>query len=57
LWTEVSPFDRSADVEIESIACADDRVVLPAWSRRIASERLGIALAPRPARRDRVEGL
>ena len=30
------------DVPCSSIVCADDRTISPAWSRRIARERLGV---------------
>jgi pimeloyl-ACP methyl ester carboxylesterase len=42
MWTEVAAFDAWPDVEIVSIVCAEDRVVNPAWSRRVARERLGV---------------
>jgi pimeloyl-ACP methyl ester carboxylesterase len=42
MWTEVAAFDAWPDVETVSIVCADDRVVNPVWSRRVASERLGV---------------
>lgn len=39
---DVSPIDRFPDIDTISIVCADDRVVSPAWSRRVARSRLGI---------------
>ena len=42
LWTEVADFDSWPDTEIVSITCTQDRVVNPAWSDRIATERLGV---------------
>lgn len=42
LWTEVAPFAAWPTVEIHSIVCGDDRVVHPAWSRRVTKERLGV---------------
>jgi pimeloyl-ACP methyl ester carboxylesterase len=42
MWTEVADFDVWPDVETVSITCADDRVVNPDWSDRIARERLGV---------------
>jgi pimeloyl-ACP methyl ester carboxylesterase len=42
MWTEVAEFDAWPDVETVSIIGADDRVVNPHWSTRIARERLGV---------------
>lgn len=42
MWTEVAPFDAWPVADTASIVCADDRIVRPAWSRRVARERLGI---------------
>lgn len=42
LWTETLPVERWPDTRIDSVVCADDRVVRPAWSRRVARERLGV---------------
>lgn len=45
VWTtsqEVTPLERWPDCEIVSIVCADDEVLSPDWSRRIAREVLGI---------------
>jgi pimeloyl-ACP methyl ester carboxylesterase len=44
VWTtsqEISPLERWPDCELASIVCADDEVLTPAWSRRIAREVLG----------------
>lgn len=42
MWTEVAQFDAWPDVETVSITCAEDRVVNPSWSNRVARERLGV---------------
>ena len=45
VWTtsrEPSPLDRWPDCELVSIVCADDEVVNPDWSRRIARDVLGV---------------
>lgn len=42
MWTDVAPFDTWPDVETVSIICAADRVVNPAWSNRVARQRLGV---------------
>jgi pimeloyl-ACP methyl ester carboxylesterase len=45
VWTtskEVTPLERWPDCELVSIVCADDEVVSPDWSRRIARDVLGI---------------
>jgi pimeloyl-ACP methyl ester carboxylesterase len=42
MWTEVAAFDAWPDVETVSIVCAEDRVVNPAWSKRVARGRLGV---------------
>ncbi|HEV7148078.1 MAG TPA: alpha/beta fold hydrolase [Pedococcus sp.] len=42
MWSEIADFDTWPDVERMSITCADDRVVNPDWSNRIARERLGV---------------
>jgi pimeloyl-ACP methyl ester carboxylesterase len=45
VWTttrEVCPLDRWPDCELVSIVCADDLVVAPDWSRRIARDVLGV---------------
>lgn len=42
MWTEVAEFDAWPTVETVSITCAEDRVVNPAWSNRVARERLGV---------------
>jgi pimeloyl-ACP methyl ester carboxylesterase len=41
-WTKVAEFDAWPDVETVSITCTEDRVVNPAWSDRVARERLGV---------------
>ncbi len=41
MWTEVADFDWP-DAEIVSVTCTDDRLVNPAWSDRVARERLGV---------------
>lgn len=43
LRTEVADFDRWPDTEVVSVVCAEDLVVNPAWSDRVARERLGVA--------------
>ena len=45
VWTtsrEVTPLDRWPDCELVSIVCADDEVLNPVWSRRIARDVLHI---------------
>jgi pimeloyl-ACP methyl ester carboxylesterase len=42
MWTEVADFDAWPTAEIVSITCTDDHVVNPAWSDRMARERLGV---------------
>jgi pimeloyl-ACP methyl ester carboxylesterase len=42
MWTEVADFDAWPEVETVSITCADDRLVNPSWSNRVARERLGV---------------
>lgn len=42
MWTEVADFDAWPRVETMSIICAEDRLVNPAWSKRVARERLGV---------------
>jgi pimeloyl-ACP methyl ester carboxylesterase len=45
VWTtsqEISPLERWPDCELASIVCADDEVLAPDWSRRIAREVLRI---------------
>ena len=42
MWREVADFRSWPDTEIVSITCAEDRVVNPAWSNRVARERLGV---------------
>ena len=42
LWREVAPFDSWPEVETVSITCTEDRVVSPAWSDRVARERLRV---------------
>jgi len=46
VWTttrETSPLDRWPDCELVSIVCADDALLTPDWSRRIARDVLGVA--------------
>jgi pimeloyl-ACP methyl ester carboxylesterase len=42
MWREVADFDAWPKVETVSITCAEDRVVNPSWSNRVARERLGV---------------
>jgi hypothetical protein len=42
MWREVADFDAWPQAETMSIVCAEDRVVNPTWSRRIARDRLGV---------------
>ena len=45
VWTttrETCPLDRWPDCELASIVCADDELVTPDWSRRIARDALGV---------------
>jgi pimeloyl-ACP methyl ester carboxylesterase len=45
VWTtsqEITPLERWPDCEIVSMVCADDEVLAPDWSRRIARDVLGI---------------
>ena len=42
MWTEVAQFDAWPEVETVSVICAEDRVVSPSWSKRVARERLGV---------------
>jgi pimeloyl-ACP methyl ester carboxylesterase len=42
MWSEVADFDAWPNVETVSITCADDRVVNPDWSNKIARERLRV---------------
>jgi pimeloyl-ACP methyl ester carboxylesterase len=42
MWTEVADFDEWPKVQTMSIVCADDRLVNPIWSTRVARERLGV---------------
>jgi pimeloyl-ACP methyl ester carboxylesterase len=39
---EVFPLDQWPDVPCSSIVCSGDRTIQPAWSRRVARERLGV---------------
>ncbi|MGZ5417556.1 MAG: alpha/beta fold hydrolase [Nocardioides sp.] len=48
LWREVAPFDSWPAVETVSVTCSDDRVVNPAWSDRVARERLHVEPVPLP---------
>jgi pimeloyl-ACP methyl ester carboxylesterase len=52
VWTtsqEITPLERWPDCEIVSIVCADDEVLAPDWSRRIARDVLGIDALELPA--------
>lgn len=42
MWRDVCTGSGWPDVPIRSIVCAEDRIVNPPWSRRIARERLGV---------------
>jgi pimeloyl-ACP methyl ester carboxylesterase len=45
VWTtskQITPLDRWPECELVSIVCADDEVLSPDWSRRIARDVLGI---------------
>ena len=42
MWTQTAEFSAWPDVETVSIICAEDRVVNPAWSDRVARTRLGV---------------
>jgi pimeloyl-ACP methyl ester carboxylesterase len=45
VWTtsqEITPLERWPDCEIVSVVCADDEVLAPGWSRRIARDVLGV---------------
>jgi pimeloyl-ACP methyl ester carboxylesterase len=42
MWRAVCPGDGFPATRIRSIVCAEDRVVNPPWSRKVAQERLGI---------------
>ena len=42
MWTQTAEFTAWPDVETVSIICAEDRVVNPAWSDRVARTRLGV---------------
>ena len=42
MWTQVAHFDAWPDCERVAITCTQDRVVNPAWSDRVARERLGV---------------
>ncbi|MCX2932217.1 alpha/beta fold hydrolase [Mycobacterium sp. CVI_P3] len=46
--TQRCTFDRLPSVPATYIACADDRMIDPAWSRRVATERLGAELVELP---------
>jgi pimeloyl-ACP methyl ester carboxylesterase len=39
---EIFPLDRWPSVPCSSIVCTGDRTIQPEWSRRVASERLGV---------------
>lgn len=42
MWREVCPGAGWPSAPIRSIVCAQDRIVNPPWSRRIARDRLGV---------------
>jgi pimeloyl-ACP methyl ester carboxylesterase len=42
LWNEVADFEDWRADELLSIVCRDDRIVHPAWSQRVSTERLGV---------------
>jgi hypothetical protein len=42
LWTEVSPNPSWPQTTFASIVCTNDRIVAPAWSARVARDRLGV---------------
>ena len=42
MWTQVADFADWPDAEIVSVTCTEDRIVNPAWSDRVARERLGV---------------
>lgn len=42
LWLEPAPYDAWPDTELVSVLCRDDRIVSPAWTRRVSRERLGV---------------
>ena len=42
MWTQVSHFDAWPACETVSITCTADLVVNPAWSDRVARDRLGV---------------
>ena len=42
MWTQTAEFAAWPDVETMSIICAEDLVVNPAWSDRVARNRLGV---------------
>lgn len=43
LGREITPLQRWPDVPSAYIVCADDRIANPAWARRVARQRLGVA--------------
>jgi pimeloyl-ACP methyl ester carboxylesterase len=52
VWTtsqEITPLKRWPDCEIVSIVCADDEVLAPDWSRRIARDVFGVEPVELPA--------
>ncbi len=46
--TERCTFDRLPSVPVTYVVCAEDRMVDPAWSRRVATGRLGAELVELP---------
>jgi pimeloyl-ACP methyl ester carboxylesterase len=39
---EITPLEAWPDIEVQFVACSDDRIVNPAWIARTARERFGI---------------
>ena len=48
LYSERCPLVTFPPIPSTSIVCADDRVIQPAWSRRVASDRLGAQVIELP---------
>ena len=48
LWMERSPIDHWPTAEATYILCTEDRVVNPVWSRRAATEKLGVEALEMP---------
>lgn len=47
-YVEPCPLDALPDTASTYVVCQDDRLVRPAWSRRVAPERLGAAVVELP---------